>query len=113
MSKRNKMLTGMMIGAVIGAAVSLFDKETREQTIKNGKRLGLKAKEVCKHPEVVTNAVKEKVHVLTTTIEQVSEDIRFLSEKVDELNETAPEMINIIKDTKQVFSRKQHQIEED
>lgn len=37
MGKRNKLVEGIVIGAIIGGAVSLFDKETRSSVIQGSK----------------------------------------------------------------------------
>ncbi|MCH1624246.1 YtxH domain-containing protein [Fredinandcohnia quinoae] len=106
MSNRNKMVESMLIGAVIGAAVSLFDKETRETFVHNSKRVGQKTVDVLKHPGVYTNRLKEQFNTIRTTVEQVTEDVRFVTGKVNELTETTPQIIDILKDTKDALSHK-------
>ncbi|WP_078549908.1 YtxH domain-containing protein [Litchfieldia alkalitelluris] len=101
---RNKMVEGMLLGAVVGAAISLFDRETREQVVNGTIKAGEKAAHLIKHPGQVASEMKENIHQVRTTLEQVSEDIRFITGKVSELNRTTPEMINMIKDTQDVFT---------
>ncbi|MCA1032605.1 YtxH domain-containing protein [Bacillus timonensis] len=110
--KRNKMLEGMMFGAIVGAAVALFDKETRETVIHNSKSCGKKAIDVMKNPEVVTEKIKHNINTVRTTIEEVTEDVKFLASKVSEINETTPKMVEMLKETKQTFSTKR-ELEED
>ena len=108
MANRNKMVEGMLIGAVIGAAVSLFDKETRDIAIRNGKVLTSKTIDIIKNPEVVTGKIRDNIRMVRTTIDEVTEDIQFLATKVHELNEKTPEMIEMINDTKEAFSKTLH-----
>ena len=108
MANRNKMLEGMLFGAVIGAAVSLFDKETRETAIKNGKLISGKTIDVLKNPEVVTGKIRNNIRAIRTTIDEVTEDIKFFSLKVNELNEKTPEMVEMVKETKEAFSKTLH-----
>lgn len=105
MLKGNKMVSGMLLGALIGAAISLFDKETRKTFIHNSKQIGNKTAKMIKNPEVVANQVKKNVNAFRSTFSEVAEDVRFLSAKINELNETTPQMLNMIKDAKETFSK--------
>lgn len=106
MGKRNKLVEGIVIGAIIGGAVSLFDKETRSSVIQGSKKLKDKTKTLIQHPELVTDTVKEKYETIRTTIEQVSEDVSFVAGKVEKLKETTPQVIEIVNDTKEAFVEK-------
>ncbi|MDT0149586.1 YtxH domain-containing protein [Priestia aryabhattai] len=106
MGKRNKLVEGMVIGAIIGGAVSLFDKETRSSVIQGSKKLKDKTTTLIQHPELVTDTVKEKYETIRTTIEQVSEDVSFVAGKVEKLKETTPQVMEIVNDTKEAFVEK-------
>ncbi|MED3881696.1 YtxH domain-containing protein [Priestia megaterium] len=106
MGKRNKLVEGIVIGAIIGGAVSLFDKETRTSVIQGSKKLKDKTTTLIQHPELVTDTVKEKYETIRTTIEQVSEDVSFVAGKVEKLKETTPQMMEIVNDTKEAFVEK-------
>ncbi|AVX06555.1 MULTISPECIES: hypothetical protein [Priestia] len=106
MGKRNKLVEGIVIGAIIGGAVSLFDKETRSSVIQGSKKLKAKTTTLIQHPELVTDTVKEKYETIRTTIEQVSEDVSFVAGKVEKLKETTPQVMEIVNDTKEAFVEK-------
>ncbi|MGG2090382.1 YtxH domain-containing protein [Priestia aryabhattai] len=106
MGKRNKLVEGIVIGAIIGGAVSLFDKETRSSVIQGSKKLKDKTKTLIQQPELVTDTVKEKYETIRTTIEQVSEDVSFVAGKVEKLKETTPQVMEIVNDTKEAFVEK-------
>ncbi|MDO6851094.1 YtxH domain-containing protein [Priestia megaterium] len=106
MGKRNKLVEGIVIGAIIGGAVSLFDKETRSSVIQGSKKLKDKTTNLIQHPELVTDTVKEKYETIRTTIEQVSEDLSFVAGKVEKLKETTPQVMEIVNDTKEAFVEK-------
>ncbi len=105
MGKRNKLVESMLIGAAIGAVVSLFDKDTRETVIQNGKAVSRKSAEIIKNPEVVTGKIKDNIRMVRSTINEITEDVQFLATKVNELNEKTPEMIGMIKETKDAFAK--------
>jgi gas vesicle protein len=96
-----KFWKGMLIGAAIGAAASLLDRETRQAVIRTSK----KTVELIKHPEEVTKKVREGMEQARTTIEQVVEDIQFFTGKMNELKETTPQMLEIVKDVKNAFEK--------
>ncbi|AST90010.1 MULTISPECIES: YtxH domain-containing protein [Sutcliffiella] len=106
MSNRNKLLEGMLIGAVVGAAISLLDRETRETVIHNSKRYGQKMKYVIQHPDEVTQSVRDKFHNIKEAVEDVSDDLEYLKGKMDELKETTPKIVEIVKDTSEVISKR-------
>ncbi|MCM3773406.1 YtxH domain-containing protein [Priestia aryabhattai] len=106
MGKRNKLVEGIVIGAIIGGAISLFDKETRNSVIQGSKKLKDKTTTLIQHPELVTDTVKEKYETIRTTIEQVSEDVSFVAGKVEKLKKTTPQVMEIINDTKEAFVEK-------
>ena len=106
MGKRNKLVEGIVIGAIIGGAVSLFDKETRSSVIQGSKKLKDKTTTLIQHPELVTDTVKEKYETIRTTIEQFSEDVSFVAGKVEKLKETTPQVMEIVNDTKEAFVEK-------
>ncbi|MCM3186178.1 YtxH domain-containing protein [Priestia megaterium] len=106
MGKRNKLVEGIVIGAIIGGAVSLFDKETRSSVIQGSKKLKDKTTTIIQHPELVTDTVKETYETIRTTIEQVSEDVSFVAGKVEKLKETTPQVMEIVNDTKEAFVEK-------
>ncbi|MFS0862561.1 YtxH domain-containing protein [Fredinandcohnia sp. 179-A 10B2 NHS] len=104
MSNQNKMVKSMLIGAAIGAAISLFDKETRESFLHTSKRVGKKTVDILKNPGVYTDLVKDQFNTVRTTVEQVAEDVRFVTTKVNEIAETTPEIVELVKETKDVFA---------
>ncbi|MGF9892839.1 YtxH domain-containing protein [Priestia megaterium] len=106
MGKRNKLVEGIVIGAIIGGAVSLFDKETRSSVLQGSKKLKDKTTTLIQHPELVTDTVKEKYETIRTTIQQVSEDVSFVAGKVEKLKETTPQVMEIVNDTKEAFVEK-------
>ncbi|WP_010677803.1 YtxH domain-containing protein [Bacillus timonensis] len=113
MAKRNKMVEGMVIGAVLGAAISLVDKETREQFLHTSKRVGKKCVDVMKNPQGYTELVKDQFNVVRSTIEQVAEDVRIVTSKVNEIVETTPEIVETVKETKNTISNKMEVIRDD
>ncbi|TYR79192.1 YtxH domain-containing protein [Priestia megaterium] len=104
--RKNKLIDGIVIGALVGAAISLFDKETRQSVVRGSKAVKDKTVTMIQNPSIVTEALKEKYEAVRTTIEQVSEDVTFVAGKVEQLKETTPEVVKAVKNTQQAFSPK-------
>jgi gas vesicle protein len=105
----NKFWKGMLWGALAGGAVSLFDKDTR--LVMKGHCQ--KASEMIKNPGETYDQLKDAVIKIKTVVEQVNEDLSYISEKVEELRESTPQVANIIKETKEAFSKKEDEIDLD
>ncbi|MGM0875958.1 MAG: YtxH domain-containing protein [Bacillota bacterium] len=109
MANENKLLTGMLVGALVGAAVSLLDKRTRQDVVKSGKNVSSKIKGYIEQPTTFTNEVKQKIYDVKDTVQEVSEDISFLNEKMKELKETTPQVVNMLQETRKRFIPKRQQ----
>lgn len=102
---KNQYWKGMLYGAIAGGALSLFDKDTRQIMKKNVSKVYQQVSYVVRHPGEISDQVKETAEKLRTTFEQVSEDISYITGKVDELRELTPQVKEIVKDTKDNFSQ--------
>lgn len=58
---------------------------------------------VC-HPHEISNKVKGTAAKLKSTFEAVSEDITYITEKVEELRELTPQVTELLKETKDTFT---------
>lgn len=101
MTKKNQFWKGMLLGAIAGGAVSLLDRETRKAMKENVHKVSY----LMRHPGEITEKVKGTAEKLRTTMEQVSEDISFIVDKVDELRELTPQVTDMLKETKDTFTK--------
>ncbi|CAM3380878.1 YtxH domain-containing protein [Cytobacillus oceanisediminis] len=95
---------GVFYGALAGGALSMLDKTTRETVVYNCKKTSSDVGYYLKHPNEAVTQVKEVSNKVKTAIEQVSEDVAFITGTVEELKEMAPEVTEIVQNTKQAFS---------
>lgn len=105
MTQKNQFWRGVILGAIAGGAISLFDKHTRELMKENVQKTSSKVSYVFRNPGEITDKVKETAEKLKTTVKQVSEDISFITDKVEELRELTPQVTDMIKETKDSFSK--------
>ena len=100
--KSNKLWLGIIGGAVAGIAISLLDKNTRNSVMTGSKNMMTNIKGMAKNPDDLVGSVKDMSGKLRTSIEQISEDVSFISSKVDEMKEVPPQVAGVIKETKEV-----------
>ncbi|MCQ6275204.1 YtxH domain-containing protein [Bacillus sp. V3B] len=98
-----KFWKGVVLGAIAGGALSLLDRTTRYTVIGNCQKTTGKMKYYAKHPQEAVNCVKESTRKICSTMEEVGEEIAFISEKIEELKEIKPQVADLVKDTKEVF----------
>lgn len=99
----NKFWKGILMGALAGGAISLLDRDTRQSVLEGVKKGAKGVSYYITHPSETAEMIREKTQQLRTTVEQVSEDVSFIAEKVDELREVTPAVIGIVNDTKEAF----------
>ncbi len=100
--RSNKLWLGILGGAIAGIAISLLDRNTRNSVMSGSKSMMTNVKSVAKNPDDLVGSLKEMSGKLRTSIEQISEDVAFISSKVDEMKEVPPQVAGVIKETKEV-----------
>jgi gas vesicle protein len=103
MGSTNKFWTGVIAGAVAGGLISLLDRDTRQAV---GEKTGKAAKNisyVLTHPKEIATNLKEKTMAIKNTALQISDEITYIVQKIDEVRELTPEVTGLVKDTKEAF----------
>ncbi|SRR5690606_24923429 len=104
---RKKLAKGMLIGALVGGALSLFDRETRKEVFSSGKKVGIKVLDVLSNPGKTLSGIKEKVEALQKAYREINEDLRFFVEKAQEIKEASLETKELLEETKEVFRKEE------
>lgn len=98
-----KLAKGMVIGALVGGAITLFDRETRKDVIRAGKTVGNKVLHVISNPGKTWHGLQEKVNEFQSAYRELNEDIRLIMEKAQEIKEVSLETKELLRETKEVF----------
>ncbi|MBN8192169.1 hypothetical protein JI667_08415 [Bacillus sp. NTK074B] len=99
----NKFFKGVLLGAVTGGLLSLLDRSTRQEVGSTLKNSGQYISTYSKNPQKLVESSREVYEKLRTTADQVSRDIQFISDKVDEIKGMTPQVKEIIEETKETF----------
>lgn len=93
MEENNKLIKGILFGALAGAAISLLDRETREKTVVQVKDCGRTVWHYSKNPSELIESFSDKVAVARQKIDEVTEDIAFIVEKVNDIKESSDKLL--------------------
>ncbi len=99
----NKFFKGVMFGALAGGLLSLLDRTTRQEVGSSLKSSGQYISSYSKNPQQLVDSSKQVYEKLRATADQVSKDIQFISEKVDEIKGMTPQVKEMIEETKDTF----------
>ena len=99
----NKFFKGVMLGAVAGGLLSLLDRSTRQEVGSTLKNSGNYISTYSKNPQQLIESSREVYEKLRTTADQVTRDIQFISDKVEEIKGMTPQVKEIIEETKETF----------
>lgn len=94
----------MMLGAVLGAIVSLFDRSTRDQVTRKSKNILSDVRFYSKNPDILKQKAQQKTNKIQSMYEQFSGDAMYIKEKVDELKLLSPQVKEIVVDTKETLA---------
>lgn len=111
--KKSKLLQGILIGALTGAAISMLDRDTREVFLKTSKKSYIGTKNMIQNPNRVLSQVKETSNRLKTSIESISDDVSFISSKLQELKGIPPQVASVVKETKVALTDENNSIQDE
>jgi len=101
---QSKLLISVVTGAVVGAALSMLDRTTREKTIATTQKMKDAISYYATNRDELQVLVEEKVLAAKVLCESVSENVNTIVEKVDEFKELPSTIEGMINETKSAFS---------
>ena len=93
----------IILGALIGAGVSMCDRGTREQMTKRSKKLISEVRFYSKNQAVLKFKIQEKTEKIQTLYEQLVGDASYIKAQVEELKTLTPQVKELVMDTKDTF----------
>lgn len=101
---QSKLLASIIVGAAVGAALSMFDRTTREKTIVSTKKITETISYYATNRDELQELIQEKVTAAQVFCESASANVNLLVEKADEMKELPSTIQSMISDTKSAFS---------
>lgn len=93
----------IIFGALTGAVISMFDRSTRDHMAKKSKAAASEIRFYSKNPDVLKWKMQEKKEKLETVYEQLSGDVLYIKEQVEELKTLTPQVKELMINTKDAF----------
>ena len=93
----------IILGALVGAGASMFDRATREQVTKTSKGFAWKIRLYSKNPAVFKYKLQEKTEKCQTLYNQLAGDVSYVKARVEELKLLTPQVKELVIDTKETF----------
>lgn len=94
-----RMITGVLVGAIVGGALSLFDKQTRVSFETCMKKTGNTVKHTVKHPKETYQQVSLKTEEWKETATSLKQDVDFIINRVNELKKLTPQVTGLVQET--------------
>ncbi|KGR89978.1 hypothetical protein CD30_14310 [Ureibacillus massiliensis 4400831 = CIP 108448 = CCUG 49529] len=101
----SKLLKSMVIGALVGAAVSMFDRKTREHTVNNMKKAKDTVQYYVTHRDQLQQMIEEKIAQVQKLYETTQDNVSFIKDKLDEVREIPVAVQDIMDETKTTFTK--------
>ena len=101
---QSKLLASIIVGAAVGAALSMLDRTTREKTIASTKKITETVSYYAENRAELQELIQEKVTAAQSFYESASNNVSMLVEKADEFKELPSTIQDMISDTKSAFS---------
>ncbi|MGG0670647.1 hypothetical protein [Sporosarcina koreensis] len=93
----------IMLGAILGGAVSMFDRSTRQQVMKKSNAMISQVGYYSKNPDVLKHKLQQQKDKYLSIYEQFSGDAAYIKNQVDELKTLTPQVKELVVGTKDAF----------
>lgn len=101
---KSKLVPAILIGAVAGAIVSMFDKATREHTVETTKKVKETVTYYSQNSDELVRLVETKVEQAQTFYNSSQQNFNSLLEKVDDAKTLPATVMSLVAETKDAFS---------
>ncbi|MDE0583991.1 YtxH domain-containing protein [Planococcus sp. A6] len=96
----NKLMTGIVVGAAVGALVSLLDRNTREDVMNKSRKASENAKYYANNKDELKSAFKEQAERAQNLYSRISEDAAYVGGKVEQVKKLVPEVKEVAQEAR-------------
>ena len=107
---KSKLLPFIAIGAIAGAVISMFDKQTREHTVETTKKVKDTVSYYAENKDELLALVESKVEQAQGIYGTVNNNIQSLMQNGNDLKTLPSTIQSMVSDTIQAFSKKDDSI---
>lgn len=103
---KSKLVPAVILGALVGAAISMLDKQTREDTVATTKKMKDSVTYYAKNREELQNLIETKVEQAQSLYSTAEQSITSIMEKVEDAKTLPATVSSLLTETKEAFSKK-------
>ena len=93
----------IILGAILGGAVSMFDRSTRHQVMRKSNAMIEQVGYYSKNPDVLKHKLQQQKDKYLSIYEQFSGDAAYIKNQVEELKTLTPQVKELVVGTKEAF----------
>ncbi|HWL24414.1 MAG TPA: YtxH domain-containing protein [Ureibacillus sp.] len=101
----SKLVRSMIAGAIIGAAISMLDRKTREHTVNGLKRAKDTVQYYATHRDELQSMIEQKIQQVQKLYETTQDNVSFIKDKIGEVKEIPVAVQDIMEETKTTFTK--------
>lgn len=102
---KSKLVPAILIGAVAGAVVSMFDRATREHTVEATKKMKDTVTYYAQNSDELIRLIETKAEQVQSIYLSSQENLNTLLEKADEVKSLPSTVQSMVTETKEAFSK--------
>ncbi|WOV83568.1 YtxH domain-containing protein [Sporosarcina jeotgali] len=93
----------ILLGALLGGAAALLDRATRNSVMGTSKKAANEISYYAKNPDTLKQKLADQKDKFQAAYEQLSGDVSYIKEQVEELKALTPQVKELVTDTKETF----------
>ena len=101
----SKFVKGVLCGAVLGGALTMLDRKTRDSVMNRSRMVRNEIKYYNKNRDELKKMIDQQVNKWQSVYNQFSSDAKYISQKVNEVKEITPQVKSLVSETKDTFSQ--------
>lgn len=107
---KSKLLPFIAIGALVGAAISMMDKTTREHTVETSKKVKDTVTYYAANKDELMILVESKVGQAQSLYSSVNDNVQSLMQNGNDIKTLPATIQSLVSETIEAFSKKEDQI---
>lgn len=101
----SKFVKGVICGALVGGALTMFDKKTRNAVVYKSRTIGNQIQYYSTNRQELKTILEDQISKWKSFYDQLSSDATYISQKVNEVKEITPQVKTLLTDTKEAFTQ--------
>lgn len=102
---KSKLIPAIVIGAAVGAVISMFDRTTREHTVESAKKVKETVTYYAQNTDELQQLVDTKIGEVQSFISTAEQNINSFTGKANGTTSLPETIVSLISETKDAFSK--------